>query len=93
MALPDAILKELLYPWPSRQQGTLGNTLKKNPLPCRVYILKRLEMSPRDLSQEEVKIDFPGKSQVISINDLKAKSQLANMEGAVRIPCLPQRSS
>lgn len=46
VALPAAILNELLHPGVSRQHGTLGNMLKKNSLPCRVYILKRLEMNP-----------------------------------------------
>lgn len=46
VALPAAILNELLHPGTSKQHGALGNTLKKNSLPCRVYILKRLEISP-----------------------------------------------
>lgn len=83
VALPAAILNELLHPGPSRQHGTLGSTLRNNSLLCRVYILKRLEMSPGDLSWEEVKIErLLGKAKVIFINDLKAE-MLTDMQRAV----------
>lgn len=84
MAPPTAILNELLHPGMSRQRGTLRSTLRNSSLPCRVYNLKRLEMSPGDLYLEEVKIErLLGKAKVIFINGLNAASGLTNMQRTV----------